>query len=184
MRIWMDPDQAEQLFSLTPVDVSNAIAAQNVQIASGELGGLPNEPGAATQRHRDRTLAPAKAGGVRHDSAAGESRRVAGAPARRGAGRTRRRELFHRGKVQRRSRLGPGRQVGHRRQCARDGGKRACNDGEAEASFPARAACRFIRTTRRPSSRFPSRKWSRRSSSRSSWFSSSCTSSCKICGRR
>ena len=40
MRIWLDPAKLNN-FSLTPVDVSNAIAAQNVQIASGELGGLP-----------------------------------------------------------------------------------------------------------------------------------------------
>jgi hydrophobe/amphiphile efflux-1 (HAE1) family protein len=44
MRIWMDPAKLNN-FSLTPVDVSNAIAAQNVQIASGELGGLPHAPG-------------------------------------------------------------------------------------------------------------------------------------------
>src|SRR5271154_7024575 len=41
MRIWMDPAKLNN-YSLTPVDVNNAIAAQNVQIASGELGGLPN----------------------------------------------------------------------------------------------------------------------------------------------
>ena len=44
MRIWMDPTKLNN-YSLTPVDVSNAIAAQNVQIASGELGGLPNSQG-------------------------------------------------------------------------------------------------------------------------------------------
>jgi len=44
MRIWMDPAKLTN-YSLTPVDVSNAIAAQNVQIASGELGGLPHAEG-------------------------------------------------------------------------------------------------------------------------------------------
>ena len=44
MRIWMDPAKLNN-YSLTPVDVSNAILAQNVQIASGELGGLPHGPG-------------------------------------------------------------------------------------------------------------------------------------------
>lgn len=44
MRIWMDPAKLNN-YSLTPVDVSNAIAAQNVQIASGELGGLPTASG-------------------------------------------------------------------------------------------------------------------------------------------
>jgi multidrug efflux pump len=41
MRIWLDPAKLNN-FSLTPADVSNAIAAQNVQVASGELGGLPS----------------------------------------------------------------------------------------------------------------------------------------------
>ena len=44
MRIWMDPAKLNN-YSLTPVDVSNAIQAQNVQIASGELGGLPAAKG-------------------------------------------------------------------------------------------------------------------------------------------
>ena len=44
MRIWMDPAKLNN-YSLTPVDVTNAIAAQNVQIASGELGGLPYATG-------------------------------------------------------------------------------------------------------------------------------------------
>jgi hydrophobe/amphiphile efflux-1 (HAE1) family protein len=41
MRVWMDPSKLNN-YSLTPVDVANAILAQNVQIASGELGGLPS----------------------------------------------------------------------------------------------------------------------------------------------
>jgi multidrug efflux pump len=40
MRVWLDPDKLNN-YGLTPVDVSNAISVQNVQIASGELGGLP-----------------------------------------------------------------------------------------------------------------------------------------------
>lgn len=44
MRIWMDPAKLNN-YSLTSVDVSNAILAQNVQIASGELGGLPSAKG-------------------------------------------------------------------------------------------------------------------------------------------
>jgi multidrug efflux pump len=40
MRIWLDPAKLNS-FGLTPVDVSNAVAAQNVQVTSGELGGLP-----------------------------------------------------------------------------------------------------------------------------------------------
>ncbi len=44
MRIWLDPAKLNN-FGLTPVDVSAAIAAQNVQVASGELGGLPSVKG-------------------------------------------------------------------------------------------------------------------------------------------
>jgi len=40
MRIWLDPAKLNS-FGLTPSDVSSAISAQNVQISSGELGGLP-----------------------------------------------------------------------------------------------------------------------------------------------
>src|SRR6202045_2091190 len=41
MRIWLDPAKLNN-YGLTPVDIGNAITAQNVQIASGELGGLPS----------------------------------------------------------------------------------------------------------------------------------------------
>src|SRR6201996_7944782 len=44
MRIWLDPAKLNN-YSLTPGDVSAAIQAQNVQIASGELGGLPQAKG-------------------------------------------------------------------------------------------------------------------------------------------
>ncbi len=44
MRIWLDPAKLNN-FKLTPVDVKSAIAAQNVQVASGQLGGLPAMPG-------------------------------------------------------------------------------------------------------------------------------------------
>jgi multidrug efflux pump len=40
MRIWLDPAKLNN-FSLTTGDVSKALLAQNVQVASGELGGLP-----------------------------------------------------------------------------------------------------------------------------------------------
>jgi multidrug efflux pump len=42
--IWLDPAKLNN-YGLTPVDVSNAISAQNVQIASVELGGLPSGKG-------------------------------------------------------------------------------------------------------------------------------------------
>jgi len=40
MRIWLDPDRLNS-YELNPADVSAAIAAQNVQVASGEIGALP-----------------------------------------------------------------------------------------------------------------------------------------------
>jgi multidrug efflux pump len=44
MRIWLDPEKLDN-YGLTTVDVRNAIQAQNIQVASGELGGLPAVPG-------------------------------------------------------------------------------------------------------------------------------------------
>ncbi|MEQ4504086.1 efflux RND transporter permease subunit, partial [Pseudomonas sp.] len=44
MRIWLDPAKLNN-FQLTPVDVKNAITAQNVQVSSGQLGGLPSISG-------------------------------------------------------------------------------------------------------------------------------------------
>jgi len=40
MRVWLKPDRLEA-FNLTPADVARAIRAQNVQIATGELGQIP-----------------------------------------------------------------------------------------------------------------------------------------------
>ncbi|MDF3932988.1 efflux RND transporter permease subunit [Pseudomonas citronellolis] len=40
MRIWLDPAKLNS-FQLTPNDVVTAVQAQNVQISSGQLGGLP-----------------------------------------------------------------------------------------------------------------------------------------------
>ena len=44
MRIWLDPAKLNN-YQLTPGDVRAAIAAQNVQVAAGELGGLPSVQG-------------------------------------------------------------------------------------------------------------------------------------------
>jgi multidrug efflux pump len=44
MRIWLDPAKLVN-FGMTPADVALAIQAQNVQVASGELGGLPARDG-------------------------------------------------------------------------------------------------------------------------------------------
>ena len=44
MRIWLDPAKLNN-YGLTPVDVNNALQVQNVQVPSGELGGLPSVAG-------------------------------------------------------------------------------------------------------------------------------------------
>jgi hydrophobe/amphiphile efflux-1 (HAE1) family protein len=40
MRIWLNPDRLTN-YRLTPLDVANAVQAQNAQISAGQLGGLP-----------------------------------------------------------------------------------------------------------------------------------------------
>lgn len=40
MRIWLDPAKLNS-YSLTPVDVSNAVSVQNSQVTVGQLGGTP-----------------------------------------------------------------------------------------------------------------------------------------------
>jgi len=40
MRVWLDPHKLDS-YKLTPLDVKNAIAAQNAQVSAGQLGGLP-----------------------------------------------------------------------------------------------------------------------------------------------
>ncbi|HEY2070662.1 MAG TPA: efflux RND transporter permease subunit [Rhizomicrobium sp.] len=44
MRIWLDPFKLNS-FGLTPIDVENAVLAQNVQVSAGELGAQPTVPG-------------------------------------------------------------------------------------------------------------------------------------------
>jgi len=44
MRVWLDPEKLNS-FQLTPPDVIAAIRAQNVQVSSGQLGGLPAHEG-------------------------------------------------------------------------------------------------------------------------------------------
>jgi len=40
MRIWLELDKLNS-FGITPVDVTNALVAQNVQVSAGQLGGVP-----------------------------------------------------------------------------------------------------------------------------------------------
>ncbi len=51
MRIWLDPAKLQN-YGLTVGDVQTALLAQNVQVSSGELGGLPSAPG----QHLDATI--------------------------------------------------------------------------------------------------------------------------------
>jgi multidrug efflux pump len=44
MRLWIQPEKL-QGYGLSPADISRAVRAQNVQIATGELGQLPSAPG-------------------------------------------------------------------------------------------------------------------------------------------
>src|ERR1700732_2616829 len=44
MRIWLDPVKLNN-YGLTPTDVNNALQVQNLQVPSGELGGLPSVKG-------------------------------------------------------------------------------------------------------------------------------------------
>src|SRR5579859_2174042 len=44
MRIWLDPVKLNN-YGLTPTDVNNALQVQNLQVPSGELGGLPSVSG-------------------------------------------------------------------------------------------------------------------------------------------
>jgi hydrophobe/amphiphile efflux-1 (HAE1) family protein len=44
MRVWLNPTKLNN-YGLTPVDVSNALQVQNLQVPTGELGGLPSVTG-------------------------------------------------------------------------------------------------------------------------------------------
>ncbi len=66
MRIWLQPDRL-QAFNLTPADVAKAVRAQNVQLATGELGAIPAVPGqeiAATIVTKSRLATPEEFGDI------------------------------------------------------------------------------------------------------------------------
>jgi len=44
MRIWLDPSRLAK-YRMTPIDLSNALQAQNAQVSAGQLGGLPSVEG-------------------------------------------------------------------------------------------------------------------------------------------
>ncbi len=62
MRIWLNPTRLAS-FSLMPSDVIAALAAQNAEVAAGEVGGMPNPPGQmlnATVTAQSRLTTPAE----------------------------------------------------------------------------------------------------------------------------
>ncbi|EMZ44055.1 toluene efflux pump membrane transporter TtgE [Pseudomonas aeruginosa str. Stone 130] len=62
MRIWLDPAKLNS-YQLTPTDVATAIKEQNVQVSSGQLGGLPTRSGVqlnATVIGKTRMTTPAE----------------------------------------------------------------------------------------------------------------------------
>ena len=61
MRIWLNPTQLQK-YALNPSEISTALAAQNTQVAAGQLGALPAAPGqqlnaVITARSKLRTVA-------------------------------------------------------------------------------------------------------------------------------
>jgi HAE1 family hydrophobic/amphiphilic exporter-1 len=48
MRIWLDPNKLAAR-GLTPLDVTNALAEQNVEVPAGQLGVPPSDPKQATR---------------------------------------------------------------------------------------------------------------------------------------
>jgi multidrug efflux pump len=66
MRLWIKPDRL-QAFGLTPADVAKAVRAQNLELATGELGQVPSVPGqevSATIIMRGRLSTPAEFGEI------------------------------------------------------------------------------------------------------------------------
>ena len=94
MRVWLDPDRLQSL-GLTATDVTNALQAQNIQVASGIL----NQPPIAQARRlpdRGADARPARRSGrVRHDRHQADAGRR-GAAEGCGHGRTRRRWIIRR----------------------------------------------------------------------------------------
>ena len=66
MRIWLDPNKLAA-FSLMPSDVISAVQSQNVEVAAGEVGGLPQQAGqmlSATVTARTKLSTPEQFGAI------------------------------------------------------------------------------------------------------------------------
>jgi multidrug efflux pump len=62
MRIWLDPNKLAS-YSLMPSDITNAITAQNAEVAAGEVGAVPSPAGQmldATVTAQSRLQTPAQ----------------------------------------------------------------------------------------------------------------------------
>ena len=94
MRVWLDPDKLANL-GVTAVDVQNAIAEQNVQVAAGKIGQSPAPPGTSFELQvnaQGRLTDPQEFSNIIVRADPVERRRRA--PARRRARRTRRVAIF------------------------------------------------------------------------------------------
>jgi len=86
--VWLDPNKLQQLMGLTPVAVSNALLAQNVQIASGPARRHAGNPGAAVQRdHHEATLLRTPEEFGQHPAESPERRLAGSHPGRRAVAR-------------------------------------------------------------------------------------------------
>ncbi len=159
MRIWMDPFKLNN-FQLMPGDIQNALLAQNIQIAAGQLGGLPAPPGQqlnATVTAQSRLQTPEQFRAIVLKT---QHRRQPGAAGRRGAGRARQRQLRHPGPHERHPSAGVAIQLapGANALTTADAVKAKAEDLSknlppgVELSFPSTTPC---------SSASPSRKWLR-----------------------
>ena len=89
MRIWLDPDKLAKL-GITAIDVQNAIAEQNVQVAAGKLGQSPAPAGTVFEFQVNALGRLSDPAAVRRHRGPRRHRQRAGPPARRRAHRARR----------------------------------------------------------------------------------------------
>ena len=90
MRVWLDPDKLANL-GITAVDVQNAIAEQNVQVAAGKIGQSPAPAGTPFEMQVNAVGRLSDPDAVRRDRRARQpGQRRGGAAARRRADRARR----------------------------------------------------------------------------------------------
>ncbi len=153
MRIWLDPDKLANL-GITAVDVQNAIAEQNVQVAAGKIGQSPAPAGTPFEMQVNavgRLSDPAQFGDIVVRANAGE--RLGRAPARCRAHRARRAAIC----LVRLLRRGPDRRARHLPDAglerARSAAARQGQDGGAVEALSRRASPTRCTTTRRASSR-------------------------------